>query len=263
MLAGTVVMILASVWAPGVGAQEDWTITPSGVGPLQIGSSIDAIRAQLPDDFEMGDAVPIGPDMFGHVVTQDDAVRFLIPEPDPGGAPVQTIVVLSSEFQTATGVGPGTAVGEAEDAYGDVILRWDEQAGREVATFRRQPTGLVFRTSEAAEPRAGIYGEGRTTTKLYDPDAVLSSVSISLDIDAAEEPEPEPTATPEPEPTATPEPAATEDPEPTATPVPEPTAPLLAETGASTAPLMGVGMALLAGGAGLVRTSRRHARRLS
>lgn len=253
-LAAALTVILVGLFAPLARAQADWPITEDGLGPITIGSSIDDVRDQLPDEYVIGDEVPIAPDLTGFVVSVEGAVHALIPA--NGSDRVNGVIVLNDGYQTAQGIGPGSLVGDAEDLYGDASLSWSEEdQGRERVVFDNNPAGLSFRTSEAVGPQAGIYGNDQNNTVLYEPSSRLTSIWIveDLDVPAGDEadeadeadtddadaaaaqdesgdedeaeptPTPEPTATPEPEPTPTPEPTATPEPEPTATPEPEPT----------------------------------------
>lgn len=177
MLASALAVILVAALGGSARAQEPWTITPDGLGPITLGSTIDQVREALPDAYVLGDEVPIAPDLDGHVVSVDGAVHILIPATENGT--VETIIVLDESYQTGEGIGPRSLIGDAEDLYGDVRLEWSEEdQGREQVLFADGPSGLSFRASEAVGPQAGIYGDDQTSTVLYDPSSRLTSVWI-------------------------------------------------------------------------------------
>lgn len=193
-LTSALAVVLIAVLGGAANAQDSWTISDDGVGPITLGSTIDEVRDELPDSYVLGDEVPIAPDLDGHVVSLDGAVHLLIPATDDGT--IETIIVLDESYQTSEGIGPRSLIGDAEDIYGDVRLEWSEDdQGRERVLFEDNPAGLSFRASEAVGPQAGIYGDDQTSTVLYDPSSRLTSVwVVTVDDDAAAAPvEEEPT----------------------------------------------------------------------
>lgn len=183
-LASALAVILVAALGGTARAQEPWTITPEGLGPIALGSTIDAVRDALPDPYVLGDEVPIAPDLQGHVVSVDGTVHVLIPSTERGT--VETVIVLDQSYQTPEGIGPRSLIGDGEDIYGDVRLQWSEEdQGREQVLFANGPSGLSFRASEAVGPQAGIYGDDQTRTVLYDPSSRLTSIWIIGDEDAS------------------------------------------------------------------------------
>lgn len=202
-LASALAVVLIAVLGGAANAQDSWTVSDEGVGPITLGSTIDEVRDALPDSYVLGDEVPIAPDLDGHVVSLDGAVHLLIPATDDGT--IETIIVLDESYQTSEGIGPRSLIGDAEDIYGDVRLEWSEDdQGRERVLFEDNPVGLSFRASEAVGPQAGIYGDDQTSTVLYDPASRLTSIwVVTVDDDATaapveEEPEADEPADEEP-----------------------------------------------------------------
>ena len=197
-LASALAVVLIAVLGGAANAQDSWTVSDEGVGPVTLGSTIDEVRDALPDEYVLGDEVPIAPDLDGHVVSLDGAVHLLIPATDDGT--IKTIIVLDESYQTSEGIGPRSLIGDAEDVYGDVRLEWSEDdQGRERVLFEDNPAGLSFRASEAVGPQAGIYGDDQTSTVLYDPSSRLTSIwVVTVDDDAAAAPVEEEPAADEP-----------------------------------------------------------------
>jgi LPXTG-motif cell wall-anchored protein len=270
VLTSALAVLLIAVLGGAATAQDSWTISDEGVGPVTLGSTIDEVRGALPDSYVLGDEVPIAPDLDGYVVSLDGTVHLLIPATDDGT--IETIIVLDESYQTTEGIGPRSLIGDAEDIYGDVRLEWSaDDQGRERVLFDDNPVGLSFRASEAVGPQAGIYGDDQTSTVLYDPSSRLTSVwVVTVDDDATpapveEEPaEEEPATEVEEEPEPEEEPAIEEEAEPEE---PEPeeddngTLPnideRLPETGVESATVALAGASMLFIGFGIGRIGRR------
>ncbi|MEM7093465.1 MAG: hypothetical protein AAF567_10725 [Actinomycetota bacterium] len=205
-LVAAVSIIILGLLAGPAWAQEDWDVTPEGLGPIRLGMTIEEVRAELPEPYQMGNQVPIAPDLEGFVISVDGTVHALLPAVESGR--VEIIVVLDERYTTAEGIGPRSDVAVAEEAYGNATLTWSaEDQGREKVEFDDQPAGLSFRTSEAIGPQAGIYGSEETTTNLYDPASQLTSIWIMGGGESAE-----PENTPEEEPADEPEEAPADEP---------------------------------------------------
>lgn len=277
-LAGAVAVVLVAMLGGSARAQEPWTVTPTGIGPVTLGASIDEVREALPEPYVLGDEVPIAPDLQGHVVSVDGAVHLLIPATDTGV--IETIIVLDDSYQTIEGIGPRSLIGDAEDVYGDVRLEWSEEdQGRERVLAADGPPGLSFRASEAVGPQAGIYGNDQTSTVLYDPASRLTSIWIVTDervgatgatepeepaeepVEEAPEPEEEPVEEEPVEEEPEPEPEPEEEAPPAEEPAEEEPAPTptdnLPETGVESTTVALAAASTLFIGLGVARIGRR------
>lgn len=86
----------------------DWVITPEGLGPLQLGASIDDVIASLPEGHTIAAVAPVAADFEGRVVSVDGAVYAIVRVDDAGR--IDRIVVLDDAYRSAEGVGPGSAI---------------------------------------------------------------------------------------------------------------------------------------------------------
>ena len=93
----------------------DWVITADALGLIEVGSTVDEVAPALPAGYQLGDTVPLAPDLSGRVVSIDGAVQALLPIADDV---VTTIIVLGDSYRTADGIGPGTLITDAEAVYG-------------------------------------------------------------------------------------------------------------------------------------------------
>lgn len=243
--AATLTLIVSAFFAvlvsPAANAQgDDMVITPTTVGPAEIGSTVDQLTEQLGSDYTVGDEVRITVDFSGHVVSRDGEVQFRAVKANEPGDELSLFIINNDGFATAEGVGPGITIAAAEEIYGEATLNWNPDIeGREFVSFENQPEGRIqFRTPGIAGTNVGIYQDGELETNEYDPEGVVAAVWISCvpgtdcpadggahagdaaaggtddgDADDADDgddgddaEEEEPTPTPTPEPTATPEP---------------------------------------------------------
>ncbi|MEO1015943.1 MAG: hypothetical protein AAFX08_12225 [Pseudomonadota bacterium] len=87
----------------------------------------------------------------------------------------------SDRFKTAEGVGVGSSLEAAVEAYGQVELTfsWDNE-GREYANFESGPEGVSFRPGLGGEnfDHAGAYKGEETLTSSYKDGAVIESIEV-------------------------------------------------------------------------------------
>lgn len=242
--AAVLMLIVSAFFAvlitPAANAQgDDMVISPTSVGPAEIGSTVEQLTEQLGGDYTVGDEVRITVDFSGHVVSRDGDVQFRAVKANAPGDELSLFIINNDEFATAEGVGPSMTIADAEAIYGGATLSWNpDNEGREFVSFENQPEGRIqFRTPGIAGTNVGIYEDGELETNEYDPEGVIAAVWISCvpgtdcpaDLgdddsgsaaaggaddddgddtgdDEAEEAEEEPTPTPTPTPSPTPEP---------------------------------------------------------
>ena len=168
--------------APAASAQgDDMVISPTTVGPAEIGSTVDELTEQLGSDYTVGDEVRITVDFSGHVVSRDGEVQFRAVKANAPGDELSLFIINNDEFATAAGVGPGMTIADAEAIYGEATLNWNpDNEGREFVSFENQPEGRIqFRTPGIAGTNVGVYGDGELETNEYDPEGVIAAVWIS------------------------------------------------------------------------------------
>ncbi len=239
-------VLFAVLITPAAKAQgDDTVISPTSVGPAEIGSTVEELTEQLGGDYTVGDEVRITVDFSGHVVSRDGDVQFRAVKANAPGDELSLFIINNDEFATAEGVGPSMTIADAEAIYGDATLSWNpDNEGREFVSFENQPEGRIqFRTPGIAGTNVGIYEDGEFETNEYEPEGVIAAVWISCvpgtdcpadlgddagsaaagasddgdDSDDAgddsgdDEAEEEPTPTPTPTPSPTPEPEPEDD----------------------------------------------------
>ena len=185
-----VALIGAALWwvAPAAAAADapGRLITPGGVGPLQLGMTLDAARAAAPGFVLQEDLTAAGV-AFVAVFLDERLVMRLFPGEDMAAttvdwtAAVDAIEVVGPEYRTAAAIGPQSSLAEASQAYGGVVrIRRSDIDRREYALFDRQPMGLAFRVDGGTDgSEAGIYLPGTDMTDRVRPGARIAVVVIA------------------------------------------------------------------------------------
>ena len=143
-----------------------YLIGPRGVGPVQVGRTLAKVRAELPGaavrtemfsgEFGEGEAVILEGETIAHVVAYP-------PLDDPGAEPViENVFVSGARARTADGIGPGSLLSDAVEAWGPVDLLISEIELGEYAAFQAAPFPMSVKIGAQDEDvwRGGIYAEG-------------------------------------------------------------------------------------------------------
>ena len=166
---------------------DSTVISATGIGPAQLGMTIGALKEALGPETEFTVESPFIVDFDAIAVRQGEEVLFYIlslpGEPPRDTDPIEGLYTDNPKFQTDAGVGPGTSVQEAVQAYGPVTLSYNTQnESREYARFERQPsTNISFATGNGSQDPAGIYPsptQEYNETSEFREDATIQSVLV-------------------------------------------------------------------------------------
>ncbi|MEB3275168.1 MAG: lysozyme inhibitor LprI family protein [Prochlorothrix sp.] len=166
-----------------------WEITPTGLGPVQVGMTLGEIKETLGPDYTFTDIPNYMVDLGAIEVSREGEVLlnllYFVYEGLTDTDPVSWIQVVNDRFQTPEGVGPGTSIAAAEAAYGPATLNYNtDNEMREYVNFAAQPEAWSFRTNGAPGTGmlAGLYevnaGEPYQETQSYQPEAKIVSLTI-------------------------------------------------------------------------------------
>lgn len=162
-------------------------ISGNGIGPAQLGTTLGELKQRLGTEVEFTVTAPFMVDFDAIAVSRSGELQFYIlylaGEPFTDSDTIQGLWTENPSFQTAEGVGPGTAIQTAEDAYGEATLSYNtENESREYVRFDRQPApNISFGTGNGNDTAAGIYpspGGGYNETQQYREDATIESVLL-------------------------------------------------------------------------------------
>jgi len=171
-------------------AASDTLLNSRRAGPIAIGKPLSAVT-----EFEISAEREIDATTTGFALSRDRQVVAVVGTSGGPDAPINLIIVLSSEFRTAEGVSPGSAVASAESVYGTAILSYDPAGiGLEELIVSSGPPGLRFFTSDSPEPQAGVYIDGRFATTSYRAQSTIDSIWIDCRTGPCPQPRPAPAA---------------------------------------------------------------------
>ncbi|HEY9610868.1 hypothetical protein [Allocoleopsis sp.] len=153
-------------------ASTAFTISPQGIGPAKVGMTYAQLKKQLAGKAEFKVKSPFIVDFDAIAVSQGGKEQFYILYPT--GVPlaesdvIEALVTDNPNYRTAQGVGPGTAIEQAEAVYGKASLSYNSlNESREYVQFTNQPSkDIAFRTkAPASQPFAGIYPASKAELK--------------------------------------------------------------------------------------------------
>ncbi len=173
-------------------------ITMDGIGPAKIGMSVKELKQKLGKGYTLKKDENFMVDIEAiHVMKGDEVLYtllFVVGEPQDA---ITWMVTSNPKFKLAEGVGPGSPLMAAENAYGKPYLsfsNYDEQ--REWVRFQNAntkfPFNLALRCKLPGDDYAGQVGQYPNYEKNleagkeffetinYDPNAVVDSVWVSM-----------------------------------------------------------------------------------
>jgi len=161
-------------------------ISAEGIGPAKLGMTLGELKQSLPSaTFEVQS--PFIVDFDAIAVSQDGKPQFYIlylaGESFGDGDVVQGVLTDNPSYRTDRGVGPGTAIAQAEQIYGDATLSYNTQnESREYVRFAQHPaSNLSFGTGNGSAETAGIYPSPTSEyneTQQFREDATIQSVLV-------------------------------------------------------------------------------------
>lgn len=166
---------------------EEHQITEDSIGQAKLGMTLGELKEMLGEEAAFSEVSPFIVDFDAIAVSQNDEVQYYILY--PAGTTFQdsdVIEVLSTDnpdYLTAEGVGAGTTLEQAEEAYGNATLSFSyANESREYVKFENLSQDINFRLGAANDNSfSGVYSspmeEYNETTQYQDP-ATIRSVEI-------------------------------------------------------------------------------------
>jgi hypothetical protein len=162
-------------------------ISNTGIGVADLGMTFSEFQQAIGDAYTLEPIAPFMVDFDAIAVQQAGEVQYYILHlagmPFTDDDIIQGLHTDNPRYQTAEGVGPGSAIATAETLYGNATLSYNfENEGREYVRFEDfELTNIVFGTGNANLETAGIYPEPTSSyneTEDYREDAVIESVLL-------------------------------------------------------------------------------------
>lgn len=145
-------------------ASNAYRISQEGIGSAKVGMTVGELKKSLAGKAQFQVKSPFIVDFDAIAVVQDGKEQYYILY--PAGMPladsdvIEALVTDNPNYRTAQGVGPGTAIAQAQTVYGQATLSHNTMnESREYVKFANQPSDdIAFRTkAPAGEPIVGIY----------------------------------------------------------------------------------------------------------
>lgn len=163
--------------------QDEFLVTPEGVGDVKIGMTVAAARRTLPgysfsrtSDGEGVALIEVKRGNRTHFYLY--ANEFDPASPIDDNARIVFMEVTNPAYRTAAGVHPNMLLRDVESRYGkleSIVL--SEIEAREFARFAGQPLGIDLRVMASAG-QAGVYASGESTATRYDRNAYVYSIIV-------------------------------------------------------------------------------------
>jgi hypothetical protein len=168
-------------------ATSDRLISDAGIGSALLGMTLGEFKQAIGDAYRLEPIAPFMADFDAIAVQQNGEAQYYILH--LAGTPltdddrIQGLRTDNPRYQTAEGIGPGSAIATAEALYGNATLSYNvDNEGREYVRFDAfELTNLVFGTGNANVETAGIYPDSTSAyneTDDYRPDAAIESILL-------------------------------------------------------------------------------------
>jgi hypothetical protein len=176
-----------SVAEPSPETSDSTLISPEGISSARLGMTLGELKSILGSETEFTVESPFIVDFDAIAVRRNDEtlyhILYLAGETFGDDDVIQGLYTDNRRFRTAEGIGPGTPLTEAEQAYGEATLSYNTQnESREYARFERQPASNVsFATGNGNDNPAGVYASSNddyNETTEYRSDATIQSVLV-------------------------------------------------------------------------------------
>ncbi|HEY9629859.1 MAG TPA: hypothetical protein V6C84_21350 [Coleofasciculaceae cyanobacterium] len=188
---------------PSLQPTQDETplISAQGIGAAQLGITLAELKQTLGQDVEFSVKAPFIVDFDAIAVRKGGEIQYYIlylaGQSFSDQDVIQGVLTDNPKFLTAEGVGAGTTLEAAVQAYGQATLSYNTQnESREYARFDRQPAANIsFSTGNGNTAPAGIYASPLSEyneTQEFQPEAKIQSVLVVCLTDACAPASPSP-----------------------------------------------------------------------
>jgi hypothetical protein len=180
-----------SAIAPSPAATPEPTlISDHGIGHARLGMTLGELKQALGAETQFQIKSPFIVDFDAIAVQKAGAVQYYIlylaKHQFGDRDAIQGLLTENANFRTASGVGPGTPIQQAEQAYGKATLSYStSNESREYVRFARHPApNISFGTGNANQQTAGVYtsplGEYNETQKFKENAKIQSVLVVCL-----------------------------------------------------------------------------------
>jgi hypothetical protein len=197
--------------SPSVQA-ESRVISDQAIGAARLGMTLGDLKKALGKDVEFVVQSPFIVDFDAIAVRRNGEVQYYIlylaKQPPSDTDMIQGLLTRNPKFLTAEGIGAGSILTKAQQAYGKATLSYNTQnESREYVRFDRQPSGISFGTGSGTKEIVGVYPSATgeyNETQQFKEDAKIQSVLVVCLNESCAPPTASPSPAASPSPTASP-----------------------------------------------------------
>jgi len=166
---------------------DPWKIGETGVGPIQFGLTLEAVRSLLSSDQSLTPQPNLLVDWDAMALKEKETPLLYLLYPAgtviTDSSTVSLIMVVDPRYTTPEGIGPGSTIATAQGVYGQATLSYNtDNEMREYARFDRSPTYLGFRTTGTPDQWVGRYSGSADgsyyETQDFDPEGKIESILV-------------------------------------------------------------------------------------
>lgn len=160
-------------------AQDNYTITDTAAGPVQLGMLSSDILATLPGATAAIEQDGEGIEWMTVSLNGESLMNIML---DRTTHTANLIRILSPRFITENGVKVGENLQSVGEKLGGLTeIQWTEIESREFATFAKTPATMIFQVIGKSDRTAGVYSNGDTITTVADSSATIQSIWLMED----------------------------------------------------------------------------------
>jgi hypothetical protein len=168
---------------------ESPIISDKAIGLARLGMTFGDLKKALGKDVEFVVQSPFIVDFDAIAVRRGGEVQYYIlylaKQPLTDADMIQGLLSKNPKFLTAEGIGAGSLLSKAQEAYGKATLSYNTQnESREYVRFEKQPTGISFGTGNGAKDAVGVYpspaGEYNETQQFKENAKIQSVLLVCL-----------------------------------------------------------------------------------
>ncbi|MFZ9739476.1 MAG: lysozyme inhibitor LprI family protein [Prochlorotrichaceae cyanobacterium] len=168
-------------------AEDPWQISETGVGPIEFGMTLEAVRSVLSPEMTLTPEPNLLVDWDGMALRENDTPLLYILYPAgtivSDSSIVKLLMVVDPRYTTPEGIGPESTIAAAQEVYGQATLSYNtDDESREYVRFLQSPPNLGFRTTGSPGQWVGRYPESADgsyyETQDFDPDGTIAFVFV-------------------------------------------------------------------------------------
>lgn len=168
-------------------SETPWKIGENGVGPIQFGMTLEAVRSLLSPDMTLTPEPNVLVDWDAMVLKEKETPLLYLLYPAgtviSDRSTVALFMVIDPRYKTPEGIGTESTIASAQGVYGEATLSYNtDDEMREYVRFAQAPAYLSFRTTGTPGKWVGRYSGSADgsyyETKDFDPQGKIQFILV-------------------------------------------------------------------------------------